>query len=734
MVSAGSRTGFRLRNFGILLVGTAILLRASSVFGDGPPFVAVSPGAPIWGGSILFTDSLAADIAATGCQFVRINFRLDGNPSWTEPHLTKYDTIITNARNHNLQVLGLICYEAVDGGQADWNENYDTTGMNGYIVDFAATAYMLINRYKSDIKHFELWNEPDCWSVPPESNPLEPGCFYIWPANYANLLAETYKKCIQEGGSDFFSANGIALVTGGLFAHDIGGSFSTSRPYMTNVYDQASVWDAFELDPNNPTGRRYPWDYFGYHFYLNQGEPVSTTELAAYFNDIRAMKSIYNDATDFLVTEFGWNTQSVSEQRQADNLAASYDWMRTQGDIRSAHWYCWADGGGAEWGLVAGGVPKLSYYEFVNQCGQSIAPSPDFYAYPLSGDAPLDVQFTNTSSGVIDTYHWEFGDLETSADENPLHTYQEAGIYTVALTVTGPGGQNTETKIDYIGVTAPVDPADFDVDGDVDLADFAVFAQCFTGSGGTTVPAGCETAATVPATHTYETAGSLSGLSVSISAGDLINSVVGTVEAGGFYGGLSPPADVYDLTDGVAGAPTEAVLADYSRPSLQIRYDLAAPQTIESINVLAAGADGRVFQNYDVQHSVIGDGSFQTLIDNVTTGPFGQVNDGSIGATLTQITGSQPGPIGVDVDSLRFVFYDVSTVNPASVFWDEWDADEPGDIDGNPRAYVGSVIKEIDVFEYTGPSVGNIADFDHDGDADLDDFAALESSLITSGP
>jgi len=34
--------------------------------------------------------------------------------------------------------------------------------------------------------------------------------------------------------------------TGGLFAHDISGAFSTSRSYMTNVYKQNTIWNAFE--------------------------------------------------------------------------------------------------------------------------------------------------------------------------------------------------------------------------------------------------------------------------------------------------------------------------------------------------------------------------------------------------------------------------------------------------------------------------------------------------------
>ncbi len=49
--------------------------------------------------------------------------------------------------------------------------------------------------------------------------------------------------------------------------------------------------------------------------------------------------------------------------------------------------------------------------------------------------------FTNTSSGDELTYQWDFGDgSPISATENPTHTYQTAGTFTVTLTVTSPVG------------------------------------------------------------------------------------------------------------------------------------------------------------------------------------------------------------------------------------------------------------------------------------------------------
>jgi uncharacterized repeat protein (TIGR01451 family) len=76
----------------------------------------------------------------------------------------------------------------------------------------------------------------------------------------------------------------------------------------------------------------------------------------------------------------------------------------------------------------------------------------NFTGWPTSGVAPLTVVFTNTSSGDYTTSLWDFGDGITSTLESPTHTYTAAGVYTVTLTVSGPGGSDTEAKAEYISV------------------------------------------------------------------------------------------------------------------------------------------------------------------------------------------------------------------------------------------------------------------------------------------
>ncbi|TET23080.1 MAG: PKD domain-containing protein [Candidatus Stahlbacteria bacterium] len=80
-------------------------------------------------------------------------------------------------------------------------------------------------------------------------------------------------------------------------------------------------------------------------------------------------------------------------------------------------------------------------------------PDADFSADPTIGSAPLDVTFTDLSTNAPTSWSWSFGDGGSSTDQNPQHTYNAPGTYTVRLTATNADGSDTETKANYITVT-----------------------------------------------------------------------------------------------------------------------------------------------------------------------------------------------------------------------------------------------------------------------------------------
>jgi PKD repeat protein len=83
-------------------------------------------------------------------------------------------------------------------------------------------------------------------------------------------------------------------------------------------------------------------------------------------------------------------------------------------------------------------------------------PKADFSASPTSGVQPLEVNFTNLSTGDFDQCFWDFGDGNTSdICENLSHTFVDSGVFSVSLEVQGLGGEDTMTKTDYITVYEP---------------------------------------------------------------------------------------------------------------------------------------------------------------------------------------------------------------------------------------------------------------------------------------
>jgi PKD repeat protein len=85
-----------------------------------------------------------------------------------------------------------------------------------------------------------------------------------------------------------------------------------------------------------------------------------------------------------------------------------------------------------------------------NYIAIGVSPAADFVATPTSGTAPQNVQFTDLSSGGVTSWLWNFGDGQTSTDQNPVHTYYAGGTYTVILTVTNGFGSSDATKNQYI--------------------------------------------------------------------------------------------------------------------------------------------------------------------------------------------------------------------------------------------------------------------------------------------
>jgi hypothetical protein len=130
-----------------------------------------------------------------------------------------------------------------------------------------------------------------------------------------------------------------------------------------------------------------------------------------------------------------------------DGQQIVFEWVKEPWDPTSNLWIINRDGTGQHKLVEDAGRPAWG------RTYSPQAPHAGFVGALTSGMSPLTVQFTNQSTGDYETCTWSFGDGDTSTScDNPTHTYAMKGVYTVALTVSGPGGTDTQTRDKYITV------------------------------------------------------------------------------------------------------------------------------------------------------------------------------------------------------------------------------------------------------------------------------------------
>jgi gliding motility-associated-like protein len=110
----------------------------------------------------------------------------------------------------------------------------------------------------------------------------------------------------------------------------------------------------------------------------------------------------------------------------------------------------------------AAGADSIVKQQYITVYDNPVA---NFTASDSVGCFPFPVNFTDKTSltdGVVNSWHWDFGDGNTSTASKPSHTYTGTGNYTVTLKVTSDKGcSNSFSKSQYIQIASGV-LTDFD--------------------------------------------------------------------------------------------------------------------------------------------------------------------------------------------------------------------------------------------------------------------------------
>ena len=273
----------------------------------------------------------------------------------------------------------------------------------------------------------------------------------------------------------------------------------------------------------------------------------------------------------------------------------------------------------------------------INVSGSSVLPVANFTGNVTEGTAPLSVQFTDMSQNATG-WNWDFGDNNSSTEQNPTHTYTEAGNYTVKLSVSNPSGLGNITKPGCVIVNVSNTPVDnigavpyayitvsnnvSEDNGTVIIEDYGTVMVINTATNKVTVtvPVGSDpygVAVTPDRTKVYVANQGSDTVSVIDTA---TNTVISTVDVGNYPKGVAVNPDgtkvyvtnYYSNTVSVIDTSTNTVTATVS--------------VGDGPNAVAVSPDGKnvYVVNFDSNTASVIDTSTNTVIDTVIVGPHPQ--------------------------------------------------------------------------------------------------------------
>ena len=248
--------------------------------------------------------------------------------------------------------------------------------------------------------------------------------------------------------SDFEAGNKVYYAGLGW---DIGTNTAANTTIVSGGFNGTSVAQTTDLGQKSPAEVQSPW------INLIQGATLGYTHAVPAYNGTRTL--------DVYAVSYKSNTATLLKSYTYTNstpVTESFTFSLPSGPYR-LQWIWKGTGGNSKGEMDNIVINGANISDPVSGLPVVPAPVSTFTGTPVSGTYPLTVSFTDQTTNVPTSWSWNFGEGSPSSLQNPTHTYNNAGDYTVTLTTSNQGGQNTLNKRAYIHVIIPAPVVAFSV-------------------------------------------------------------------------------------------------------------------------------------------------------------------------------------------------------------------------------------------------------------------------------
>lgn len=375
--------------------------------------------------------------------------------------------------------------KGIQGWEWDFGDGGSSSLQNPSYVYATQGVYSVSLRGSGPLSPKPLWVTEDTW----KEDSFELSSFDSWygpdfASSYTFKTVANDQIIVQDTGAadwDFFRLNDNPATISGDFNLEVGVKFQNAVTAPPG--SKKSIFLALELstdssksNPNFQLGWEYDGDTSQQYYVLKINNPSTNLTVVASEPPFGNLKLRFSRINDILRAYFdtgsGW-TEIGSGFSFTDSLPFDYVSVGSSLEDISGPGFSYFRLQ-AETGFINDQTTLYNETTKINYIVVNTPPAPvaSFTASTYTGTAPQIVNFTDTSTGVIDSWSWNFV-LDTASTQGP-HTrqYNLPGLYNVRLTVSGPGG--SDTVIEPINILSTSLSPDFSANARVGTAPFTV--------------------------------------------------------------------------------------------------------------------------------------------------------------------------------------------------------------------------------------------------------------------